>query len=47
MKDVLNSHKRRESKRQDTGWLRPATFKTAAMLLRLIDLAARVIDRLF
>jgi len=45
MKDFLNSHKRRESKKQGAGWVRPATIKTAFLMLRLIDLAIRVVCR--
>ena len=47
MKDILEPHKRRESRKQDTGWFRPATIRTAFQVLRLIDLVARIINRLF
>lgn len=47
MKDVLKSPERRESRRQDAGWLRPTTIKTAFMMLRLIEVAIRVFSRLF
>lgn len=47
MKDVLKSHKRRESKKRGTGWVRPTTIRTALVVLRLIDLVARIINRMF
>ena len=47
MKDILEPHKRRESRKQDTGWIRPATIRTAFQMLRLIDLAIRIINQLF
>lgn len=47
MKDVLRSHKRRESKKQGKGWVRPTTIRTALLVLRLVDLVARIINRMF
>lgn len=46
MKDFLNAHKRRESKKQGAGGVRPATIKTAFLVLRLIDMAIRIVSRL-
>lgn len=45
MKDFLNTHKRRESKKQGVSWVRPATIKTAFLMLRLIDVVIRVVSR--
>lgn len=45
MMDFLNAHKRRESKKQGTGWVRPATIKKAFLVLRLIDMAIRIVSR--
>jgi hypothetical protein len=47
MKDVLKSHKRRELKKQDNGWVQPATIRSALLVLRLIEVVARIINRLF
>ena len=47
MKDVLKSHKRRESKKRSTGWVRPTTIRTALLVLRLVEVVARIINRLF
>ncbi len=47
MKDVLKSHKRRELKKQGSGWFSPATIRTALLVLRLIEVVARIINRLF
>jgi len=47
MKDVLKSHKRRESKKQSMGWVQPTTIRTALLVLRLVDLVARIINRMF
>ena len=47
MKDFLNSHKWRESKKQRAGWMNPATIKTAFTVLRLIDMTIRIVSKLF
>lgn len=47
MKDVLKSQKRRESKKRGKGWIRPTTIRTALLVLRLVDLVARIINRMF
>lgn len=47
MKDVLDTHKRRESRKHGNGWVRPATIRSAFIALRLIDLAIRIFNRLF
>ena len=47
MKDVLKSHKRRESRKQGMDWVRPTTIRTALLVLRLVDLVARIINRVF
>jgi len=46
MKGILKSHKRRESKKRNAGWIRPATIKTAFLVLRLIDLVIRIVSKL-
>lgn len=47
MKGLASSHKRRELKKKNAGWIRPATMRTALLLLRLVDVAVRIIDKLF
>ena len=45
MKDILNTHKRRESKKQRSRWICPTTIKTAFLVVRLIDMMARIVSR--
>lgn len=45
MKGIDEPHKLRELSKQVTGWIRPATIKTAFVVLRLVDLAIRIIAR--
>ena len=45
-KDIHNTHKRRELKKQRSRWIRPETIKTAILVLRLIDFFARIISKL-
>ena len=45
-KDIHDTHKRRELKKQRFRWIRPETIKTAIFVLRLIDILARIISRL-
>lgn len=45
-KDILNTHKRRELKKQRSRWIRPETIKTAFFVLRLIDILIRIIGKL-
>lgn len=47
MKDVLKSHKRRESRKQGIGWVHPTTIRAALLVLRLVEVVARIINRLF
>lgn len=47
MKGLSSSHKRRESKKKSTGWIQPTTIRTALLLLRLIDVVVRIINKLF
>lgn len=42
---IQNTHKRRELKKQRSRWIRPETIKTAILVLRLIDIFARIISR--
>ncbi len=44
-KDIHDTHKRRELKKQRSRWIRPETIKTAIFVLRLIDILARIISR--
>jgi hypothetical protein len=46
MKDILKSHKWRESKKQGAGWVRPSTIKAAFTVLRLIDMTIRIVSKL-
>ncbi|RDI14794.1 hypothetical protein DFO48_10154 [Comamonas sp. AG1104] len=45
-KDILNTHKRRELKKQRSRWIRPETIKTAFFVLRIVDLLIRIICKL-
>lgn len=45
-KDILNTHKRRESKKKRFSWVRPETIKTAFLVLRLVDYAIRIISKI-
>lgn len=47
MKGLSSSHKRRESKKKRTGLIQPATIRTALLLLRLIDVVVRIINKFF
>jgi hypothetical protein len=44
-RDIHNTHKRRELKKQRSRWIRPETIKTAILIMRLIDTFARIISR--
>ena len=44
-KDIHDTHKRRELKKQRSRWIRPETIKTAIFVLRLIDIFVRIISK--
>ncbi|WP_200947596.1 MULTISPECIES: hypothetical protein [unclassified Acidovorax] len=44
-KDIHDTHKRRELKKQRSRWVRPETIKTAILALRLVDILARIISK--
>lgn len=44
-KDIHNTHKRRELKKQRSRWIRPETIKTAILAMRLIDILVRIISK--
>ncbi len=47
MKDVLKPPERRETKRQrKKWWVRPETFRMATLVIRLVNVVARLVDRL-
>lgn len=44
-KDIHNTHKRRELKKQRSRWIRPETINAAILVMRLIDILARIISK--
>jgi len=44
-RDIHNTHKRRELKKQRSRWIRPETIKIAIFIMRLIDTLERIISR--
>lgn len=44
-KDIHNTHKRRELKKQRSRWICPETIKTAIFVLRLIDVLVRIFSK--